>query len=107
MAGKWKKSFKHIVDKMKIMRKLTFAFHLIFLGCLQEKPEGFFKYYNGYYIGDYLETSSNVTLITNDTVFISERPVAKFIKIENRFNGDKFLVIESLETNERGMYIRG
>lgn len=89
---------------------MIFAFLLHFISCKDQKAqliEGkFWKYSDGFYVGDLLDFKQNTNIIQNDTLYKNEIPVALVIKIENRIlSRDKVLHIQDLLGNEKGFYV--
>jgi hypothetical protein len=66
----------------------------------------FWKYSDGFSIGDAIRFDGQHNRVENDTVFQNEMPVAKFIKIESRvLAGDRLLHIKDLATGKAGIYV--
>lgn len=64
------------------------------------------KYAGGYHLGDFLNFQSPLITIINDTIYDNIKPVAIFVKVENRiYTGDKILFIKDIKTNRTGEYI--
>ena len=87
--------------------KVGLVIGLLFVfSCHSQSPKGFFKYYDGYYIGDELTIPSSTSQISNDTLFKLNDPVAKYLNLRYSVNGNVFLQIESLDTQQKGVYIK-
>lgn len=88
------------------MRILIVLCCLSWISCNPSQPKGFFKYYDGYHIGDFISLPSNEHEIRNDTLFIGGKPKAKYIDMKKRINGNTILTVKSFHSNEKGMYIK-
>jgi len=93
---------KHYIN---IPRLIILIYCLTSISCIQNKPEGIFKHYEGYYIGDFMYFPKS-HVIRNDTIFFFQIPKAKYIKTKKRLDGNIILEIESFDSNEKGVYIR-
>lgn len=62
--------------------------------------KGWWKYGEGYHIGDVIDFKSHK--ISNDTIFINDKPKALLISQENFIS--RKIVIKSLESDETGTY---
>lgn len=86
---------------------LVFAICLFSICCENFSKPKIWKYSDGAWAGDVLETASPDT--KNDTIFREGKPHSKIIKIEKRglnfFTSDK-LHIQNLSTGEEGVYVR-
>ena len=72
----------------------------------QLKDVGFWKYSEGFNIGDIIDFNSNLNKVGNDTIYRNGVPLARFLEVENRFfSGDKVLYIQSLTSDEAGVYV--
>lgn len=92
---------------MKAVLSLLLSFVFFqFSSCKGEKleVEGFWKYSEGFYIGDVLDFKVKHLEIRKDTVFRNNRPVAQIQKIENNFFV-KRLYIKSINSNVTGVYV--
>ena len=95
---------------MKIKILLSFLILIFFAICKDRNKQlnevGFWKYYDGFYIGDFLEFKNQLIKNQNDTIYYSQIPVALILKIENRFfTGDKLLHFKDIATDKKGIYI--
>ncbi|WP_422092094.1 hypothetical protein [Tenacibaculum ovolyticum] len=66
----------------------------------KELEKGWWKYGEGYHIGDVLDFKKHK--LSNDTIFINDKPRALLIRHENFIS--KRIVIKSLESDETGTY---
>lgn len=66
----------------------------------KELEKGWWKYEEGYNIGDVLDFKRHK--LSNDTIFINDKPRALLIRYENFIS--KRLIIKSLESDETGTY---
>lgn len=72
----------------------------------QLKEVGFWKYSDGFYIGDYIDFNSKSIKIQNDTIYKVEAPIALIIKIKDRtILGNKLLHIQDIASNKEGVYV--
>src|SRR5690554_1852407 len=72
----------------------------------QLKEVVFWKYSDGFYIGDYVDFNSKSIKIQNDTIYKIETPIALIIKIKNRtILGDKLLYIKDIASSKEGIYV--
>lgn len=93
---------------MKAMKWIfVFVICLFSVSCEKSSQPKIWKYGDGAWAGDVLETPSFD--IKNDTIFREGKPYFKIIKIEKRglnfFASDK-LHIQNLSTGEEGVYVR-
>ncbi len=66
----------------------------------------FWKYSDGFTIGDMLDFRQSRTRLRRDTIFLADSAVARVLKIENRWlTADRVLYIESLRHNTIGRYV--
>ncbi|WP_322969480.1 hypothetical protein [Faecalibacter sp. LW9] len=69
------------------------------------KEVNYWKYSDGFHIGDVIDFNNNNFIIKNDTIFHNNIPIAKFVKIQNRLGiADNKLTIQDLKTSEIGNY---
>lgn len=94
------------------MKKIIsgFVLMLLVLSCKNQEEQlkdvGFWKYSEGFHIGDLMDPKDDLLEIKDDTIFSNDFPVARFLEIENRFfSGDKVLYIQSLTSDEAGVYV--
>lgn len=66
----------------------------------------FWKYSDGFTIGDMLDFRQSRTRLQRDTIFLADSAVARVLKIENRWlAADRVLHIESLKDKTIGRYV--
>jgi len=91
-------------------RILLSCFLCLIVACTNEnkqlKEATFWKYSDGFYIGDYVDFNSKSIKIQNDTIYKIETPIALIIKIKNRtILGDKLLYIKDIASSKEGIYV--
>lgn len=89
---------------------LSFVIILVLISCKNQdeqlKDVGFWKYSEGFHIGDAMDPKDDILEVKNDTLFRNHFPIARFLKLENRIlSGDKVLYIQSLTSDEVGVYV--
>lgn len=94
---------------MKNWKIILISFVVPFYSCAdkttQLKDVEFWKYSDGYHIGDVLDFNHNSYRMENDTIFENNIPTAKFIRIDNRFGfADDKLIIKDLNSDTKGYY---
>jgi len=97
---------------INIMRLCLQKALLIFLCCACSSSDDkvadtrFWKYSEGFSIGDMLDFEQPSLRLQGDTIFVVDSALAKVRKIENRwFAGDRVLHIESLKHKTIGRYV--
>ena len=95
-------------SKIINIKLLTLTFLFCF-SCKDQKTPlkevNFWKYSDGFHIGDVIDFNSNNFIIKNDTIFQNNIPIAKFVKIQNRPGiADNKLTIQDLKTSKIGNY---
>lgn len=67
---------------------------------------GFWKYSDGFYIGDVLDFNKSVNHLNQDTIYQNDTPKAILVNIETRIlSGDKCLHIKDPVTSKKGTYV--
>lgn len=94
--------------KLKIISSFTIL--LLITSCKgqdeQLKDIHFWKYSGGFHIGDIIDFNGNLNEFGNDTIYRNGVPLARVLEIENRIlSGDKVLHIQSLISDETGIYV--
>ncbi len=98
---------------IKSMKRIVFSGLIAYLliSCKfnnKELKESWWKFGEGYYIGDVLNFNNENLIIKNDTLFLNNKPKAIIITQTESFLGftDRSIIIKSLESNEKGTYFQ-
>ena len=78
---------------------------LVTIGCRNEAPKGFYKFYEGDPIGDALHFEKQSHYLQNDTIFFRETPIGLLISANKRIDGSRFIKVKELSSNRRATYI--
>lgn len=89
------------------MKKVAIVFCVLlgFIAC-KENKNTFWKYAEGYHIGDVIAIDYKNNQIKNDTIYFKNKAVAAVISIENRIlSNDKVLIIKDINSTKTSRYI--
>lgn len=62
------------------------------------------KHESGYRVGDFIDFKSNVYVLREGYIYQNDKKVARVIDTEFRLVGNHKLIIQSITTNELGVY---
>lgn len=80
-------------------------FGLIAIGCGNKQPKGLYKFYSGDPIGDVFSFEPGGEYIKGDTIFYKEKPKGILIRTKRRLDGELFITVKSMNSNEKATYI--
>ena len=83
------------------------AFLLLFLACKNGnalKEAKFWKYSEGFYVGDFLDFNQKDIVVKNDTLYRRHSVIALVGNIDSRL-GDKVLQLKDPKTGTTGTYV--
>lgn len=69
------------------------------------EPVGFYKFYEGHHISDSIFFEENGHSYDNDTIYFGDKPVATLISWHKRVDGEQFIRIQKLNSEEKATYI--
>lgn len=78
---------------------------LMLIGCKNENPSGFYKFYDGDPIGDVLKFDHQNHHLVNDTIFFKEAPIGKLVSTKKSLDGNRFITVKELNTNRQATYV--
>ncbi len=84
---------------------LILTLGLISIGCGNIEPKGLYKFYSGDQIGDVFSFEPGGDYIKGDTIFYKEKPKGILIRTKRRLDGQQFITVKSIKTNEKATYI--